>query len=85
MNERYRKALLSLEKGDVTPALIAAVSEVVEAWGENPERLRGLSVRDTISLINALTQAQKHVAKGEAGGDTEDVFKARLQLVKESD
>ena len=81
MNTDFDSAIASLKKGDIKPSLIAALTHVVEGWRDDPSKLRGLSVRDTVSLINTLVQAQKLETSTKTGGDAEDVFKARLRVV----
>ena len=81
MSSDFDSAIASLKNGDIKPSLIAALTQVVEGWRDAPAKLRGLSVRDTVSLINTLVQAQKHETSTWAGGDVEDVFKARLRVV----
>ena len=84
MADKWSVALEKLKKGDVTPSLLAALSEVFEEWAREPERLKNLSTRDTISLVNALLGAQKVQATVESKASQEDAFSARLELAKDA-
>ena len=84
MADDWTKALEKLKQGDVTPALLTALSTVFEEWARDPEKLTSLSVRDTISLVNAVLGAQKVQATVEAKAQNDDAFSARLQLVKDA-
>ena len=79
---QWATALAKLKRGDVTPSLLAALSVAFEEWARDPERLKGLSVRDTISLVNTLLGAQKVQAQVQGKVISDDAFSARLELVK---
>ena len=82
MDAEWVRAIEKLKAGDVTPALLTALSTVFEEWARDPEKLTSLSVRDTISLVNAVLGAQKVQVQAEAKATGDAAFNERLRLVK---
>ena len=79
------KLLAQIRKGNIEPALLYAVEEVVRGWQANKDKLTNASIRDTVSLINTIITLQKARSKGEVTSDKEDAFSERLRLVKDGD
>ena len=77
------KILKAIRRGDIEPALLGAIEQMVEGWIDNPNALKTMSVRDKISVINCLTTVQKAKSHGKGVSEQEDAFSARLKLVKD--
>lgn len=72
-----------IRKGNIEPALLMALEEVILGWSANKEKLTNASIRDTVSLVNTIISLQKARSNGSVTSDKEDAFSERLRLVKD--
>ncbi len=79
------KIIKAIRRGDIEPALLGAIEEMVKGWFYNTEALRSMSTRDKISLINCLPTVQKSKGNTKGISEQEDAFPARLRLVNDAD